>query len=374
MNALRTYISSHRRQAFLLGGAILIFFALLYGVAHDEHFYHSTIAAVIQVDERYWKTETGPNGESEQYYIQRLSLLIKNGPEEGHTAGAENSYSVSGVKSERYRKGDKVFVTLSSDGNTLTAEITGVKRDTYVALVTGLFLIGMITVAGKQGFFTLTAFCINIAVFVVSILFYLKGTDFIRLCLLMIFVFTLTTLFLSGGFSKKTLGAFLSTLLTLGVTYALYQLTVTYVETPPYHLMDYIFLPRDLDRIFLAGILIGCLGAVMDVAITVHSAVAELLRTSSGLAKKDLLHSMREIAHDVMGTMINVLLFSYISGSLPMIVLKVINGYPLYSMIRFNIIFELLRFLVGSIGIVLAIPVSGLTAVLLMNGRRKSPC
>ena len=62
--------------------------------------------------------------------------------------------------------------------------------------------------------------------------------------------------------------------------------------------------------------------------------------------------------------MINVLMFSYIGGSLSIVILKIINGYKLPSLIQFDISFEIVRFLIGSIGIVMAVPISALVAVL----------
>ena len=262
---------------------------------------------------------------------------------------------------------------MQKDSNELSADIDGVKRDTYVALLAGLFLIGMILISGKQGVLTLISLGINASVFIFAMSLYLQGKNFIQLCFFMVIVFCVATLVLSGGgFSRKTFGAILSTFITLIITFLIYKIVITYIEYPPYELMDYIFNSDDLDHIFMAGIIIGCLGAMMDIAITIHSAVNELVRTSKNITKKDLIQSIREIGHDIMGTMINVLLFTYISGSLPLIVIKIVNGYSLPSLIHFNIIFELIRFLVGSIGIVLAIPIAGAVAVLFaMRGKTK---
>ena len=65
-----------------------------------------------------------------------------------------------------------------------------------------------------------------------------------------------------------------------------------------------------------------------------------------------------------MGTMINVLMFSYIGGSLSIVILKIINGYNFQRLIQFDISFEIIRFLVGSIGIVSAVPISACVALL----------
>lgn len=82
---------------------------------------------------------------------------------------------------------------------------------------------------------------------------------------------------------------------------------------------------------------------------------------------KALIHSIREMGYDIMGTMINVLFFTYISGAVPIMIVKIKNGYTLYHLIRFEIVFEIIRFLIGAIGIVLAIPVAGILAILLLH-------
>jgi len=347
---------------------ITLFFAFfLIGVSNDYCFYHSNIAGVIKAHETYLKSEKGPGGEVEHYYKQIITLKIKNGSNKGRTVELKNTYSESLVKSIKYHVGDDLFVTLKENAGKLSAVISGVKRDVSVAFIAGLFLIGMIFISRKQGILTIVSFCINIAVFIFAIVLYLHGKNFTVLCILMIFIFCVLTLCMSSGLTKKTFGAIISTFITLSLTFLIYKLATTFIGKLPYEMMDYSFGPDDLDRIFMTGILIGCLGAVMDVAITIHSAVNELVLTSKSITNKDLIHSIREIGYDIMGTMINVLLFSYISGSLPMIVIKIVNGYSLSSMIHFNIIFELIRFLVGSIGIVLSIPISGAVSVLLVR-------
>ena len=76
-----------------------------------------------------------------------------------------------------------------------------------------------------------------------------------------------------------------------------------------------------------------------------------------------------EVALHTVG-MINVLFFSYISASLPLEILKIRSGYTLTSILRYDLVFDFARFLLGAIGIVLAIPVSGGIALLLCRKER----
>ena len=105
----------------------------------------------------------------------------------------------------------------------------------------------------------------------------------------------------------------------------------------------------------------------MDVAITMNSAVSELVAATEQISIKAVISSMQIIGHDIMGTMVNVLFFSYLSGSFPIIALKVSNNYTFSTIVSVDYIFDIIRFLVGSIGIVLSIPVSGLIAILIFR-------
>lgn len=366
--SIKCFLSAYRRSVIAVLFSALFLTALFFAVRNDSFLYRSTIARVTNVTNGYDRTETGPNGAAERYYAQEIALKILNGSDRGMTAKAVNTYSDSGINSERYEVGDDVFVTVLAEADARTATITGEKRDVYVALLAGLFLLGMALICRLRGVMTVLSFAVNLGMFVAAMLLYQKGMPFSRLRWMMILAFCASTLFLSGGISRKTIGAILSSFATLGLTALIYRVVTARIGEPPYELMDYIFVPEDLEQIFLAGVLIGCLGAVMDVAITVHSAVHELERVSGSLTTREIVKSIRAIGHDIMGTMINVLLFSYVCGSLPLIVIKIMNGFSLFSLVRYHIVFELIRFLVGSIGIVLAIPISGAVAVLLAKG------
>ncbi|HHV08700.1 MAG TPA: YibE/F family protein [Clostridiales bacterium] len=353
---------------------LVIFIAEFIFMNHNYFLYSTTVAKVKKVTDTYLNSEEGVSGEEEKYYQQSLLMEIKNGPYKGRSIFVENTYSVSQIDSTRYRIHEDVFLNINATGDEITAGISGKKRDQYLVYMVTLLLIIMIVLAGRQGLLTLASLAVNITVFIVCINRYVKGTDYGKISFIMIMIFSVITLLILGGFTKKSLGAILSTLLTVLVIDALYRFII-YIETPPYELMDYMVGPADLSKIFTSGIIIGCLGAVMDVAITINSAVHEIVVKSRNITFKVLVKSIREIGHDIMGTMINVLLFTYISGSLPIILIKLRNGYTLENLVRFNIIFEIIRFLVGSIGIVLAVPISGLIAVLIMKvWRNKNSC
>ena len=109
---------------------------------------------------------------------------------------------------------------------------------------------------------------------------------------------------------------------------------------------------------FLASVLIGSLGAVMDVAITIASGMNEILQRTPQISMRRWALAGRHIGQDIMGTMTNILLFSYLSGSLPMFLIYLKNANTITYTISMNWSLEVARALIGGIGIVLTIPIT----------------
>lgn len=364
MKKSKKYIRDNKIRIFSLLILFIIFVALFIWTNNNYTIYKSTIAKVMSVSESLDKTEEGPNGRKENYYNQVITAKVKNGKFKGEIVALENTYSSSMLKNEKYKKGDDLFINIRENNGEFTGSISGLKRDKFIVLLIAVFIFTIITVAGKFGVYTLVTLFVNIFAFIYFIKLYILAKDFMLINLLMIIFFTTVTLLLLGGFSRKNIGAIISTLITTSLIYVLYKLTIEYGGDLHYELMDYIAGPNDIENIFLSGVIIGCLGAVMDVSITINSAVNEIVNSTKDITVKQLVKSIREIGHDIMGTMINVLMFSYIGGSLFIVILKIINGYNLLRLVQFDISFEIVRFLVGSIGIVASVPISAFVAVL----------
>lgn len=364
MEKVKKYIRNNKIRVFSLLILFVTFIAIFIWTNNNYSVYKSTIAKVIKVSESRDKTEEGPDGRVENYYNQVITAKVKNGEFKGEIVTLKNTYSSSMLKNEKYKKGDDLLVNIRENNGEFTGSISGIKRDKFIVLFIEIFIFTIVVIAGNFGVYTLATLIVNISAFIYFIRLYISGKDFMLINLLMIIFFSTVTLLLLGGFSRKNIGAIISTLITTSLIYVLYKLTIEFTGDLHYELMDYIAGPNDIENIFLSGVIIGCLGAVMDVSITINSAVNEIVNSTKSITIKQLVKSIREIGHDIMGTMINVLMFSYIGGSLAIVILKIINGYSLVRMIQFDISFEIVRFLIGSIGIVAAVPISALVAVL----------
>ena len=113
--------------------------------------------------------------------------------------------------------------------------------------------------------------------------------------------------------------------------------------------------PKD---VFMSSVLIGTLGAVMDVAITISSGMYEILQRTPNISMSRWALAGRHIGQDIMGTMTNILLFSYLSGSLAMVLIYLKNANTFTYTISMNWSLEITRALTGGIGIVLTIPIT----------------
>ena len=104
--------------------------------------------------------------------------------------------------------------------------------------------------------------------------------------------------------------------------------------------------------------LIGCLGAVIDVSVTVTAAATELIERTRNLKFKGLLQSLHEIADDITGTMISVVLLTNIASTLPIFLISMSNEISFRTVINHDAYFYIARSFSGMLSIVVAILVS----------------
>ena len=341
----KALLKSNKKLIFkfcLLIGCFLIMTLFIF---NNESFYKRTIIKITDISTSNAGVNTSPTGKTENTFVQNIKAKILNGKYKGHTVSFDNSYSESEITSVKYNKDDKLFASIKKSNDNLTATNISQKRDSVI---------------------------INICSFIYCMNFITEDSVNFPVWICEIILFTVVTLILVSGFHIKTLGAIISTLASVLIIAALYYVTIYANGDLPYDMQQYEVASLPLKDIFFLSSLLGLLGAVMDNAITINTAVSEIVATSPSVSYSKLVNSIYEIIYDVMGTMINVLFFAYLSSSLPIIILKLSNGYNLISVFTIDYIFDIVRFLIGSIGIVISLPISGIIAVLLFKkGFRK---
>lgn len=368
---IKKIIKEKRKRIISICAVIFLLMAAMVFTYNNYFLYKEDVVKITAVKNEEVYEKEGLNGEVEKYYNQEITAIIKSGEYKGKSITLNNTCSYSGVKDEGYKKGNYLFVSLSGSEDKLSANILSVKRDMYVMVLICVFILGIVIFAGKKGVLSIISIIMNIIIFTYALNEYVNGKDILKLCNLMIILFTMISLILASGINKQTVCAIISTLISVALIFIIYKITKENFEQPEYMMMEYITNPEHLDHIFMAGVLIGGLGAIMDVAISISVAVNELINKDKNISVKNLISSVKEIGYDIMGTMINVLFFTYMCGAIPMLILKIKNGYKFLSIIKFQIPFEIIRFLVGAIGIVVTIPISGFIAITILKKRRR---
>ncbi len=352
---------------------IVGFFSSIIFVNNNHSFYTNTIVKVLDT-KLIEQTDTVDNYNNKDILsTQTIQAEIKNGKYIGQTIELTNDYSIAGAYDQAYSSGNELFVSLSKTKEPLTASVTNVKRDKYIVYIAWIFIFTLILIGKKQGLFAVVSLGINALIlsFALDIYVHNYNVNLLFVISICVIIFTISSLLLVNGVNEKTFAAIVATLIGtfISVLIAYLVLVLTNEEGLRYEAMD--FLTRPYKLVFMAGVFVGSLGAVMDVAITMSSSIFELYEKNNNISLYALKKSAMDIGKDIMGTMTNILFFAYLSGAIPIMILYLKNGSPFLFTISMNLSLEIARALAGGIGIVLTIPI-GLYVSLFFLNRKKA--
>jgi len=339
-------------KKWLVAMLVLLSALSIYGVYHNHALYDDTIVKVTHTT----VIETTAL-ENDKLYTQKIIATDQAGTSYHLT----NTYSDSRAFDQKYQRGDELFIA--------DAHILGVKRDKYVVIAAWLFIFMLVAVGRKQGVYSIVGFAINVAILFATITIYVKyeHVNLLVVSALAVVLFTVVSVVMVTGRSQKTLAALLATLLGTAIAFGIAAIAMWATKQQGLHYEEMQFLTRPYHTVFLAGLLIGSLGAVMDVAITMTSALFSMQHTAT-LA--EIKQSGQEIGKDIMGTITNILFFAYVSGSIPMLLLYFKNGLPFGYTLAMNLSLEVARALAGGIGVVSTIPISLYLSLWLMQRKQ----
>ena len=272
--------------------------------------------------------------------------------------------------------GMKVVVMQSVAGETTIASVYSQDREWVIYIFALLYLLALCVIGGKQGIkgclgLIFTFFCV---IFVYLPLVYLRFSPFwaaVFIC----FLTTLVTMYLIGGPTKKTCAATLGTL--AGVVLdgfsawcfskasGISGYNVSDIET----LMTLWNTNRiQVGGLLFSGLLISCLGAVMDVAMSISSAIDEIYKQNTSLTRKELFKAGMRVGRDMMGTDSNTLILAFAGSSVSTLLLDYAYDLPYQQIINSNNIgIAIMQGLAGSFGIVLSVPLTVLICTVLFH-------
>jgi len=313
---------------------------------------------------------------SEQYVLsQKLELLVTKGSLAGETLTIETG-DLGVPNAPTYQVGDQVMVSFTQDnaGGKLFYISDYVRRDALIGLLV-IFLVLTLIIARKRGVFSVLGMVISFAVIFMFVLpRILSGDNPVLIAILGSMVVLPATFFLSHGVNKKTLVAISGTLIALVITGLLAITFVQAAKLTGFSTEEAGFLSFESDQainmqgLLLAGIIIGVLGVLDDITVSQSAIVFELKSANPKLGIGELYRRAMGVGQDHIASMVNTLVLVYTGASLPLLLLFVNNPRPISEIFNYELIAdEVVRTLVGSIGLILAVPITTLIATLVAN-------
>lgn len=311
---------------------------------------------------------------------QYLEVELLSGPYKGTVLETYNY--MSAYLNVDAGEGTRIIVRLDLDdnGEPYIIAVPNYDRATVLMGLLAIFALLLIVIGGKKGVLALLGLAYTLAcLWFIQVPMILRGASPIPVTILIVALTTVASLVLLTGLSKKTLCATLGCV--GGVAAAGLFAAVSGVLSPlngfnMSEAEELVLRAADselhISGLFVAGILVASLGAVMDVAMSISSSCWELRELNPGLPKAALFRSGMNIGRDAMGTMANTLILAFSGASLNMLLLFQVYDYPLIQIFNTDAMaMEVIRGVAGSIGIILTVPLVALLSAQIMGPAAK---
>ncbi len=338
------------------------------GNLKEEYQYKLYKAKVIEV------TETIVIGETE---VQVLKIEILDKEYRGTKVLIRNTLTSNGYDI-KLKKNDYISVHAEFSDGEASFYFYSYNKSRSLTLLVILFICSIIIFGGLKGLKALIALILTFALIIFGLVpLLLQGYNPIILSILTCITASVLTFVITNGFTKKTLVAIIGVtggLIIGGFIAYIFGIAskITGFSTENAQMLQYIpsGISFDFKGLLFAGIIIGALGACMDVAIEITSSLIEIKKHQPKISDHDLIKSGLNIGRDIMGTMVNTLILAYTGGSLATILIFVGFEKSFAEIINLDsIATEIVRAIAGSMGLLFAIPVTIFAFIIIFNHR-----
>ena len=318
-----------------------------------------------QVTEIIEEGQIDLGGTVQRYQIARVEIL------EGEYKGIlmEIDYGKRQVLSGNVylNPGDDILVTLGSRAdNVLTAYFVDFVRTRPMLWLVAVFVLAILVISRWEGLRSLLGMTFSLFIIIGYIIPHiLIGEDPVRVSIIGSVILLGVTLYLTYGWNFKTHAAVLGMVCALVITGALAWFFVGFTRLTGAGDENALFLMQMLNSninlrgLLLGGMIIGALGILDDLVTTQASAVFELYGANPGLGFRGLYNAAMRIGQDHVAATVNTLVLAYAGASLPMLLMFSLGRGDFGYVVNFSFIAEeIVRTLVGSLGLVAAVPLT----------------
>jgi uncharacterized membrane protein len=293
-------------------------------------------------------------------------VLVTYELQEGPEAGRMVSEELVGFRTEKLRPGDEVLLAHDpSAEERFQYRLFDRERRGILLWLALLFAGAVILLGGLRGVAALAGLGASVLVLILFVIpAVLEGQSPFLVAVVGASAIAFLALYLAHGFTTMTTVALLGTLAALALTAGLSQVFVALADLTGFASEEATVVQIGAAQINLAGlvlggVVIGALGAIDDMTVTQASAVWELRAADPRMTRSSLLHSGLRIGRDHVGSTVNTLALAYAGASLPLLLLFALSRQSLGVVANSEVVAtEIVRTLVGSIGLVAAVPIT----------------
>ncbi|MGI5401518.1 YibE/F family protein [Streptomyces sp. CA-135486] len=311
---------------------------------------------------------------SQKGSCKKATIEVTTGKDKGRTF----TEIIQPDSSRQLSEGQGVVVAYAPDApRDLQYSVTDVDRKFPMALLAGIFAVTVVLVGRMRGVMALIALAASFAVLTLFILpAILQGSNPLIVAVVGGSAIMLIALYLCHGLTARTSVAVLGTLVSLLLTGLLGSLFIGWASLTGNTddntgLIHGLYPNIDMSGLLLAGIIIGSLGVLDDVTVTQTSAVWELHQADPDMGPRGLYRAGMRIGQDHIASVVNTLVLAYAGAALPLLLLFSIAQSSVGTVANSELVAEeIVRMLVGSIGLVASVPVTTALAGLVVSADR----
>ncbi len=354
--------------------ALMLFGTIIYYANHDRPTYYSSDTSgieyeVARVTGIVEDTTVSDAATGLSVGTKTLQVQILTGRYQGDTVQIENYLST--LYNVNVKQGAKISVRIDTSENGYQVSVYNYYRVPQLIGCVAVFLLLLILIGGKKGAKSAAALIFTMVCIIWILLpLALKGYSTLLITIILIFLCNIVSFVLTAGVNKKAVSASISSFcgVLAGAGFALIAqkiMTVTTYQMDEAETLLLIMTTTKLQikDLLLCGVLIACIGAVMDVAMSITSSVMEVHRVNPERSTKELFRSGMIIGRDAMGTMANTLILAFAGSSLNMMLMIYSYGVSFQQLMNTDFIaIEVIQSIAGSIGIIFTVPIAALIA------------
>nr|WP_191875293.1 YibE/F family protein [Streptomyces filipinensis] len=359
------------------------------GVGFDRETQQATVSRVVEVSCTSVNASGGSSagnastaeGTSTQQgakgTCKKATVRVDTGKDTGRTF----TEIVQPDQTRQLHQGEKVVVAYEpSAPKDLQYSVADVNRQFPMALLAGIFALAVVVVGRLRGVMALVALAVSFLVLTLFILpAILQGSNPLLVAVVGSSAIMLIALYMCHGLSARTSVAVLGTLISLSLIGALGSLFIGWAALTGNTddntgLIHGLYPSIDMSGLLLAGVIIGSLGVLDDVTVTQTSAVWELHEANPSMGWRGLYRAGIRIGRDHIASVVNTLVLAYAGAALPLLLLFSIAQSSVGTVANSELVAEeIVRTLVGSIGLVASVPVTTALAALVVSADRTGP-